>query len=233
MQKIDFLTQLYICLLQPRQILTITWPSLGPEGVPGGLGGSRPWGPSSKFDHLATFPYRWSGRPFFPIWTFHFHIVSYSNRFETAQNNLSRWFWSKYTFSVIYVWMMTQFEDSQNAIFGLQAILINLATFPYRCSEGAQGDPGVLRGSEAQNGFGGGQKIVFQKTTLGCSTVIFDAQNRLFDPILSMFASTPSNFDHDPSFLGFRTSPREIPGRLWGSQGDRGSEPKNTNESYF
>ena len=30
------------------------------------------------------------------------------------------------------------------------------------------------------------------------------------------------------NFLGFRTSPREVPGRLWGSQGARGSEPPKT-----
>ena len=124
---------IYVCF---NPVKFLPWPELPwvLNESKGGLGGSRQWGPSSKVDHVATFPYRCSERPFFPIWTFHFHIVSYSNRFETAQNNLSRWFWSKYTFSVFYVWMMTQFEDSQNAIFGLQAILINLATFPYRCS---------------------------------------------------------------------------------------------------
>ena len=141
MHKIDFLTPIYICLFQPRQILTMPRASLGPEGSQGAKEG--PGSEGHKFNRPLFYMGDGQKGHFPPIWTFHFHIVSYSNRFETAQNNLSRWFLSKYTFSFFYVWVMTQFEDIQNAIFGLQAILISLATFPYRCQKGSKGT-GVL-----------------------------------------------------------------------------------------
>ena len=49
MHKIDFLTPLYICLRQPRQILAMTRASLGPEGVPGASEGPGSEGHQAKW----------------------------------------------------------------------------------------------------------------------------------------------------------------------------------------